>query len=209
MKHFICLLLTLLLVTVLFTGCGEKAETETTDSTASAAETVTTVTDTAETGEPTASTTTTTAAATTTTKAPVTTRVPVATKAPTVATVDPHGYQDNHYYVGALQPDGTGLVRPRILFEGEYAVIMHYMYSATKSDPEQTPFEHGGKTYYGEGEGMSPCLFEMTATEIVIKSTNDQSTVMKLVLQSDDKMRVTASTDTFFPVGLLLTPTAQ
>ena len=76
MKRFICLLLTLLLATVLFVGCGEKAETETTDSTASATETVTTVTDTAETGEPTASTTTTT---TTTTAAATTTTTAVAT----------------------------------------------------------------------------------------------------------------------------------
>lgn len=187
MKTSIALLLALLLMVTMFAGCGEEKPSDETVTTTTVKGVATTVSD------------STTDHANGTGGSSATT-----TKAPTVSTVDPKNYKDNHYYVGALQPDGTGLVRPRLLFEGEYCVIMHYMYSAVKSDDDQQPFEYQGKTYYGEGEGMSPCTFEMTATEILVKS----STVMKLVLQSDGKMRVTASTDPFFPVGLLLTPTA-
>ncbi len=218
MKTSLALLLALLLMAILFTGCGEE---DATDVTTTADNTTTTVAE--EVGTTVSdSTTTTTMAAATTTKRPTTdhangtggtTAAPTTTTTaakPTTATIDPKNYKDNYYYVGTLQPDGDGLVRPRLLFEGEYCVIMHYTYSATKTDDDQQPFEYQGKTYYGEGEGMSPYQFELTATEIVVKDQNNNNTaVMKLALQSDGNMRVTATTDPFFPVGLILTPTAQ
>ncbi len=218
MKTSIALLLALFLMASLFTGCGEDNTTVVTTTAADltttiAEETGTTVSDDA---------TTSTVADATTTKWPTTdhangtggtTATPTTTTAAkptgTVYIVDPKNYKDNYYYVGDLQPDGDGLVRPRILFEGEYAVIMHYTYSAVKEHDDQQPFEYQGKIYYGQGEGMSPCTFEMTSTEIVIKSTNDSSIAMKLVLRSDGTMFVTHTTDRYFPDGLILTPTAQ
>ncbi len=197
MKTSIALLLALFLMATLLTGCGDNNVTDAT----------TTVADATTTNE---EVTTTTTEATTTTKAPTTTTTTTTTTTkPIISTVDPHNYKDTYYYVGALQPDGTGLVRPRILFDGEYAVIMHYTYTAVKEDDDQQPFEYQGKTYYGQGEGMSPCTFEMTSTEICVKSTNDSNIVMKLVLQSDGNMRVTSTTDNYFPIGLILEPTAQ
>ncbi len=206
MKTVISIVLVLCLALTLFTACGEKQATTVTTTIAENVTTTTALDDTA--------TTTATETAVTTTIVPVTTKTTTVTPTTTttkrtISTVNPTNYKDNHYYVGAIQPDGNGLVRPRLLFEGEYCVIMHYMYSATKEDDEQQPFEYQGKTYYGQGEGMSPCLFEMTATEILVKNMNEGTVLMKLVLQSDGNMKVTATTDASFPVGLVLTPTAQ
>lgn len=206
MKTSIALLLTLFLIAVLFTGCGEETATTATTTNADATTTVAEDTDTTVSNEA----TTTTVSATTTTSDRANGTTTTTTK-PTagVSIVDPKGYKDTYYYVGALQPDGNGLVRPRILFEGEYAVVMHYTYSATKEDPDQQPFEYGGKTYYGQGEGMSPYQFEFTATEILVKDQNNNNAViMKLVLKSDGNMKVTETTDNYFPIGLILEPTA-
>ncbi len=197
MKKGGSLLLILCLIAMLFTACGEKQETTTT--------TTTTVVTTTTTKATTTTTTTTTTATTTTTTTTTTTAKPTGT----LHIVDPKNYKDNHYYVGALQSDGNGLARPRILFEGEYAVVMHYMYSAVKEDEDQQPFEYGGKIYYGVGESMSPYQFEMTKNEILIKTADDNALVMKLVLRNDGTMYVTHTTDLYFPEGLILTPTAQ
>ncbi len=212
MKSGFVLLFVLCLIATLFTGCGEETATTVTTTTVAAGTDTTVSNDTA----------TTTTSAATTTKLPTTDHVngtsgssassATTTAKPTVGVniVDPKGYKDAHYYVGALQPDGSGLVRPRVLFDGEYAVIMHYMYSATKDGDDPQPFEYGGKTYYGQGEGMSPYAFELTATEILIKDQNNNGAViMKLALLSDGNMKVTATTDNYFPLGLILTPTAQ
>ncbi len=211
MKKSIILFFALLLMLTVLAGCGENKPSDETAATTTEIAATTTVSDDAVTttvADEAATTTSTTAVTTTTAKSPTTTTT---TPKPTgtLSIVDPKNYKDNHYYVGALQPDGNGLVRPRILFEGEYAVVMHYMYSAVKEDDDQQPFEYGGKTYYGEGEGMSPYQFEMTENEILIKKTDDNSLVMKLVLRSDGTMYVTSTTDAFFPEGLILTPTAQ
>lgn len=214
MKLSITLLLALCLITTLFTACGEEPATTVTTTTADVTTTVAADTDTTTSGD--ATTTATAAAATTTLRttdhanSTGSTTTTATTAKPTAATVDPKQYKDNYYYVGAVQPDGDGLVRPRILFEGEYAVVMHYTYSATREDPDQQSFEYGGKTYYGQGEGMSPYQFELTATEILVKDQNNNNAViMKLVLLTDGNMKVTATTDTSFPVGLILEPTAQ
>lgn len=204
MKKGVVLLFALLLILTMLAGCGEDKQSNETATTTESATTTTVLDDTVTTtvADATVTTTTTTAMTTTTTT----------TAKPTVGVniVDPKGYKDAHYYVGALQPDGSGLVRPRVLFDGEYAVIMHYMYSATKDGDDPQPFEYGGKTYYGQGEGMSPYQFELTATEILIKDQNNNGAViMKLALLSDGNMKVTATTDNYFPLGLILTPTAQ
>ncbi len=204
MKKGVVLLFALLLILTMLAGCGEDKQSNETATTTESATTTTVLDDTATTtvADAIVTTTTTTAMTTTTTT----------TAKPTegVNIVDPKDYKDTYYYVGALQPDGSGLVRPRILFEGEYAVVMHYMYSATKDDNDQQPFEYGGKTYYGQGEGMSPYQFELTSTEILVKDPNNNGAViMKLVLLSNGNMKVTATTDNYFPLGLTLTPTAQ
>lgn len=207
MKTAIALLLTLFLVTILFTGCGEETATTATTTNTDVTTTVAADVDTTVSNDATTTTLRTTDHANGTGG---TTATSTTTTKPTAATVDPKNYKDNYYYVGALQPSGTGLVRPRILFEGEYAVVMHYMYSTTKEDPDQQPFEHQGKTYYGQGEGMSPYTFELTATEIVIKDANNgNAIVMTLALKNDSNMQVITTTDTYFPVGLILEPTAQ
>lgn len=128
MKTSIALLPALFLMATLLTGCGEDNTTVVTTTAADltttvAEETGTTVSDDA---------TTSTVADATTTKWPTTdhangtggtTATPTTTTAAkptgTVYIVDPKNYKDNYYYVGDLQPDGDGLVRPRILFEGE------------------------------------------------------------------------------------------
>lgn len=217
MKASISVLLALFLIATLFTGCGEDSATTVT----------TTAADTTTTTAEGAGTTTTEATTTTTAVAPTsgtttskwrttdhangtggTTTITTTTKS-TVSTVNPQNYKDNYYYVGDLQKSGEDLIRPRLLFEGEYCVVMHYTYVATKEDDDQQPFEYQGKTYYGQGEGMSPYQFELTATEIVVKDQNNGSVVMKLALQSDGNMQVTSTTDSFFPIGLILEPTAQ
>lgn len=219
MKTAIALMLTFL-VTILFTGCGEEPATTATTTNADVTTTVAADTDTTVSND-----TTTTTAATTTTTLPITdhandtggtitttttTTITTAKPTGTLNIVDPKNYKDTYYYVGALQPDGSGLVRPRILFDGEYAVVMYYMYSDTKEDDDQQPFEYQGKTYYGQGEGMSPYQFELTETEIIVKDSNNHDIViMKLVLRSDGTMYVTDTTDHYFPQGLILKPTAQ
>lgn len=208
MKKGIVLLFALLLILTMLAGCGEDKPSDEIATTTESATTTTVLDDTVTTtmADATVTTTTTKATSETTTKA---TSETTAKPTGTLHIVDPKNYKDNHYYVGALQPSGTGLVRPRILFEGEYAVVMHYTYSPVKEDDDQQPFEHQGKTYYGQGEGMSPYHFELTQTEIVVKDQNNNAVVMKLILLNDGNMRVTASTDAAFPVNLVLTPTAQ
>lgn len=208
MKKSIVLLFALLLILTVLAGCGEdKPSDEIATTTENATTTVLDDTVTTTMADATVTTTTTKATSETTTKA---TSETTAKPTGTLHIVDPKNYKDNHYYVGALQPSGTGLVRPRILFEGEYAVVMHYTYSPVKEDDDQQPFEHQGKTYYGQGEGMAPYHFELTQTEIVVKDQNNNgAVVMKLILLNDGNMRVTASTDAAFPVDLVLTPTAQ
>ena len=204
MKKGVVLLFALLRILTMLAGCGEDKQSNETATTMESATTTTVLDDTVTTtvADATVTTTTTTAMTTTTT----TTAKPTGT----LHIVDPKNYKDNYYYVGALQPNGDGLIRPRILFEGEYAVVMHYTYSPVKEDDDQQPFEYQGKPYYGQGEGMSPYHFELTETEITVKDQNNNgAVVMKLILLNDGNMRVTASTDAAFPVDLVLTPTAQ
>ncbi|MBQ9860787.1 MAG: hypothetical protein IJO75_00860 [Clostridia bacterium] len=204
MKKGVVLLFALLLILTMLAGCGEDKQSNETATTTESATTTTVLDDTVTTtvADATVTTTTTTAMTTTTT----TTAKPTGT----LHIVDPKNYKDNYYYVGALQPNGDSLIRPRILFEGEYAVVMHYTYSPVKEDDDQQPFEYQGKTYYGQGEGMSPYHFELTETEITVKDQNNNgAVVMKLILLSDGNMRVTVSTDAAFPVDLVLKPTAQ
>ncbi len=146
------------------------------------------------------------------TKAPTTvkkTAAPTTAKTSAVSTVNPAGYKDNHYYVADLQEVTGGLVRSRLLFTGEYCVVMRYGYSAVKEDEESTPFEYNGKTYYGVGEGQSPCSFELTDTEIRVKDQNEGTVRIKTVLQSDGNMRVIFSDVEYFFVGQILKPQAE
>ncbi len=148
------------------------------------------------------------------TKAPTTAATVKATAAPTtpktnaVSTVNPAGYKDNYYYVADLQEVTGGLVRCRLLFEGEYCVVMRYGYSSNP-DEGNYPYEYNGKTYYGVGEGQSPGSFELTDTEILITTQNEGTVVIKTVLQSDGTMKVTYSDVEYFYVGQILKPQAQ
>ena len=118
--------------------------------------------------------------------------------------VNPSAVKQTTYFAPIREVPG-GLKTPELLFEGEYIVLGVYEHSEVKEFEDSEPFEFNGKTYYGVGAGQSPYLLELTSTEIIAKSMNDNSVVLKAVLLADGTIKVTYSTDSDFVVGDIFT----
>lgn len=89
--------------------------------------------------------------------------------------------------------------------EGVYCLLLDAMFSANEEDIDASrpPVTYGGKEYYRHGAGMHPAEVDLTDTEILI---TDQwySTTIKMVLMGNGNLKVTASTDSNYPVDMLL-----
>ncbi len=89
--------------------------------------------------------------------------------------------------------------------EGVYCLLLDAMFSANEEDIDKNrpPVAYGGKEYYRHGAGMHPAEVDLTDTEILI---TDQwySTTIKMVLMGNGNLKVTESTDSNYPVNMVL-----
>ncbi len=101
-------------------------------------------------------------------------------------------YVGNKYSV----EDDNHIIAGGISFEDDVAVLLSATFVLEGSEPDiptsRTPVVYGGKKYYRCGSGFSPSSYELTDTEIIIKSFSDGSTVLsKMQLLSDGTLKVT------------------
>lgn len=110
-------------------------------------------------------------------------------------------------YVGNLKVSGDMLIGGALQFDSEACVVVDRYFNSVQTDPSQTPIVFEGKNYYSEGGGQNPHHYELTDSEIIIKGSfweGDPDTVtIKLVLQGDNTLKVTYSTNSLFPVGAI------
>lgn len=89
--------------------------------------------------------------------------------------------------------------------EGVYCLLLDAMFSANEEDIDKNrpPVAYGGKEYYRHGAGMHPAEVDLTDTEILI---TDQwyNTTIKMVLMGNGNLKVTESTDSNYPVDMVL-----
>lgn len=89
--------------------------------------------------------------------------------------------------------------------EGVYCLLLDAYFSANEEDIDASrpPVAYSGKEYYRIGGGMSPAEVNLTDTEILI---TDQwySTTIKMVLMGNGNLKVTESTNSNYPVDMIL-----
>lgn len=88
--------------------------------------------------------------------------------------------------------------------EGVYCLLLDAMFSTNEEDIDKNrpPVAYGGKEYYRIGGGMSPAEVDLTDTDILI-TKNDGSTI-KMILLGNGNLKVTASSDSNYPVDMVL-----
>ena len=128
----------------------------------------------------------------------------------TTTTLNPNDYiQEATEYIGNFKEIDGGLRASAIHFEGEFCVITERYFTSEKPEDDIPSITFNGKEYYSEGGGQNPYYFRLTDTEVIVtipmwdNATADTVT-LRLVLQSEDTLKVIESRSTLFPAGTIL-----
>jgi len=105
-------------------------------------------------------------------------------------------------YIGNLRESGGMLYGSALMFDGEYCVLIDRQFTAEPNDPDQTPITFNGNTYYSLGGGMDPQTFTTSDTDITV--TLNTGKTMKLIVQQNRTLKITASNVPNYPVGTVL-----
>lgn len=126
--------------------------------------------------------------------------------------LNPNTHLTNDEYLGTFYVAGEELIFNAIQPYGEVLLVLDRIFTSEPEDDLEylgTPIVYQGISYYSAGAGQNPYHYELTDTEILVKGVywdnDDPDTVtIKLILQSDGKLKVTYSTNEKFPVGTIL-----